>query len=439
MEIPELTLHIDVDAFFASVEQLLVPALRGRAVIVGCGVIASCSYEARARGLKAGMALHEARRLCPEAVVLEGDYQIYRCFAEHVWEICRAFTCGLETYLDEAYGDATGMEGLHGPPLELGRKLQARVLAEVGLPVSVGLAGNRMMAKIASSSAKPQVAEIAISSPLSARRPSLAAASGGGGQGWPPPRITGGVAYIAPGREAEFLAHLPIEKLPGVGHKTARLLHDLNIRSVAELATLDRATLAALMGARGEAIYEHCRGRDASLPPDLRPRMPKTISRETTFHRPICDLAEIRGMLFYLLERAMRMARSRGLAVGGVGLSIRYNDWKQLEARRTLPQPTAADEEVFQTVGWMLAQLHKRRVALRHVGIVLDKFSPLASVGQLFDPPTKTQRRELYQALDTIRDRFGHAAMVSGESIALLGQLQQNDYGFVLRTPSLTK
>jgi DNA polymerase-4 len=282
------------------------------------------------------------------------------------------------------------------------------------------------------------------------------------------------VAYIAPGREAEFLAPLPIEKLPGVGHKTARLLHDLNIRTVAELATLDRATLAALMGARGEAIYDRCRGRDVwhghlGRESQGRPRpcrlaqdtggdardthgqdahathgqdghaTPKTISRETTFHRPTCDLTEIRGMLFYLLERAMRMARSRGLAVGGVGLSIRYDDWKQLDTRRTLPQPTAADEEVFQELGLMLAQLHKRRVALRHVGVVLDKFSPLASVGRLFDPPQKAQRRELYQALDAIRDRFGHAALVSGESIALLGQLRQNDYGFVLRTPSLTK
>jgi DNA polymerase-4 len=288
------------------------------------------------------------------------------------------------------------------------------------------------------------------------------------------------VAYIAPGREAEFLAGLPIEKLPGVGHKTARLLHDLNIRTVAELATLDRATLAALMGARGEAIYERCRGREPwqelgampksarACPPagredqrktcprglghGTRPpptaeggcatrteRAPRTISRETTFHRPTCDLVEIRGMLFYLLERAMRMARSRGLAVGGVVLSIRYDDWKQLDARRTLPQPTAADEEVFQEVGLMLGQLHKRRVALRHVGVVLDKFSPLSSVGRLFDPPAKVQRRELYQALDAIRDRFGYGAMVNGESIALLGQLRQNDYGFVLRTPSLTK
>ena len=124
-EISSLMVHVDVDAFFASVEQLLVPSLRGRPVIVGSGVIASCSYEARAMGLRAGMTLHEAKKLCPQAVILAGDCQIYRCFAEHVWDVCRRFTCGLETFLDEAYGDATGILS-YGGPLDLGGSLRGR-------------------------------------------------------------------------------------------------------------------------------------------------------------------------------------------------------------------------------------------------------------------------------------------------------------------------
>jgi len=220
-----------------------------------------------------------------------------------------------------------------------------------------------------------------------------------------------------------------------------------------------------MLGVRGEVIYDRARGEDDSVherysldvdanedPPNahsapsaknahgtLSVGLPRTISRETTFHQPTCDLNEIRGMLFYLLERAMRMARSKRLAVGRVDVSIRYNDWRQQESGATLPSPTGVDEEVFGRVEVMLEQLYKRRVSLRHVGITLSRFSPLGESVMLFDPPDKAAKRELCQTLDSIRDRFGHAAVVSGQSIALLGQLEQNDYGFVLRTPSLTK
>jgi len=399
-----LILHIDVDAFFASVEQLLIPALRGRPVVVGSGVIASCSYEARRLGLHAGMELNEARRRCPGVVILAGDYPIYRCFAEQVWAICRGYTCGLETYLDEAYGDATGMEALHGDPPALGRKLQADIRAQTGLPVSIGLAGNRMLAKIASASVKP-----------------------------------GGVAWIAPGREADFLAAMPVEKLLGVGRKTARMLRDMNITTVGALRTLPRPTLRSMLGRRGELLYERCRGRDVAESPSLRPRLPGTISRETTFHAPTCEPGEIGGMLFYLLERAMRTARAGELLAGAVELSIRYDDWKQLAARRTLDEPTDADEAVWAVVTELLGQLYTRRVALRHVGVVLSRFARKGCCRSLFEPAGRARQRELHGAVDVIRDRYGHAAIISGESIELLGRLEQNDYGFVLRTPSLTK
>ena len=253
-----LILHVDVDAFFASVEQLLIPSLRGRPVVVGSGVIASCSYEARAFGLRAGMSLREARRLCPKAVFLKGQYAVYHCFAEHVWRVCRRYTCGLETYLDEAYGDATGIP-IDGDPPTLGRKLQRQVGEEVGLPVSVGLAANRMLAKIASASVKPK-----------------------------------GVAWVGPGGGERFLDSLPIEKLLGVGHKTAERLRDMNIRTVAALRPLPRETLRAMFGRRGEVLYERCRGRTGVSPlRGVSPVLPKTISRGTTFHEPTCDPAEI--------------------------------------------------------------------------------------------------------------------------------------------------
>jgi len=406
-----LIVHVDVDAFFASVEQLLIPALRGRCVIVGSGCIASCSYEARAFGLHAGMPLSQARRLCPQVVVLEGHYQIYRCFAEHIWDICRRYTTSLETFLDEAYGDATGMEAAYGPPLELGRSLQRAIRQEVHLPVSVGLAGGRMMAKLASSSAKPN-----------------------------------GVAWIQGGQEEAFLAPLPIEKLLGVGGRTAQRLHDLNIQTIGQLRNLARETLRCLFGRRGEQLYDRCRGIPDEPRRDPQPAgPPRTISRETTFHEPTGELGQIRGMLEYLSERAVRTARSKKLLVRTVELAIRYDDWKQEASSASLAAPTARDDEVFAVVLRLLERLHKRRVALRHVGVTLSNFVPDRSQPMLFDEPpppsgpSAEKRADLYRTLDAIRDRWGHSAVVQGESINLLGELKQNDYGFILRTPSLTK
>ncbi len=402
-----LILHVDVDAFFASAEQLLIPALRGRCVVVGSGVIASCSYEGRAFGLRAGMPLHEARRRCPSAVFLAGRQPVYRCLAEQVWAVCRRFTCGLETYLDEAYGDATGVP--IRPPTALGERLRRQVREEVGLPVSVGLAANRMMAKLASASAKPN-----------------------------------GVAWVQPGEEEEFLTALPIERLLGVGPKTAETLRDMNISTVGELRVLGREMLSAMFGKRGEVLYDRCRGRDGGTGGSNTgetpvPRLPRSISPETTFHRPTCDVNEIRGMVFYLLERAMRAVRQGGLLARRVELSIRYDDGRESAVSRSLPRPTSADDEAFAVAEEMLGRLDQRRVALRHVGIVLSRFSRQGSAGELFEPPPHARRRDLYRALDRIRDRWGHAAVVAGDSIELLRRLPQNDYGFILRTPSLTK
>jgi DNA polymerase-4 len=475
--IQPLMVHVDVDAFFASVEQLLVPALRGRPVIVGSGVIASCSYEARACGLRAGMALHQARKLCPQAVILAGDCQIYRCFAEHVWDVCRRFTCGLETFLDEAYGDATGILS-YGPPPALGRELRDAVRREVGLPVSVGLAANRMMAKLASAAAKPKPG--APHPP-----PRLKAGPLPEGEEFPQSEIRNpksemglagsGVFWIPPGEEPAYLAPLPIRKLPGVGPRTQQKFLDMNIATIGQLREIPLPALRSMFGRHGEEFYERCRGRECGSGMGILPmcgmgvspardvilagpsptgplrgwpswarrpchsRLPRSISRQTTFHQPTCDGREIRGMIFYLMERAMRTARQAGLLAGTVGLSIRYDDWKELAAARTLPAPTQADAEAFATAEKLLGQLHRRRVALRHLGVELTNFAPADTRPTLFEAPADVKQRHLAWAVDEIRDRYGHAAVVTGPSIDLLDRLQQNDYGFVLRTPSLTK
>jgi DNA polymerase-4 len=286
--------------------------------------------------------------------------------------------------------------------LEFGRLLQKQVADEVRLPVSVGLAGSRMMAKIASAHGKP-----------------------------------GGVVWISPGREEEFISGLPIRKLPGVGHKTAEVLGDMNIRTIDELRRLSRASLRAMFGLRGEVLYERCRGRDVeSRRAGTRPR---TISRETTFHSPEQDPAQVQGMIHYLLERAMRAMRQQGLMAKCVELTIRYDDWRARSAARSLADPSDDDDVMLDAALGLLGRLHTRRVALRHVGIVLSNFSPASEAATLFEHERRTKAHDIYRALDSIRDRWGHAAIVTGKSIELLGKIRQDDYGFILRTPSLTK
>lgn len=395
--------HADLDAFFASVEQLRNPRLQGRPVIVGNGVIASCSYEARRWGCAAGMSLRQARRLCPQVVILDGNYPVYRCFAECVFAICAAFACGLETYLDEAYGDLTGTERYHGGYPRAAALLKQRITREVGLSVTVGLGPNRMVAKMASKSVKP-----------------------------------GGLREVLPEEVDAFLRDRPIEDLPGAGPATARVLRTLGMQTIADLRELPASDLGALFGANGLALYERCRGLDTAAVSER--EVPRTISRETTFHRETIDPAEIEAMLYYLLERAMRAARGLGLRVGCLAVRIRYNDFHGEAASRALPEPTVLDCEAYALATQLLKRIHTRRAALRHIGVVLSHFSRDASYQPaLFDERQEMRLRSLYRSIDAIRQRFGHSAVVAGRSLDLLGKLEQDSYGYVLRTPSLTK
>jgi DNA polymerase-4 len=336
-------------------------------------------------------------------VILAGQYRIYKCFAEQIWAVCRRYADALETFLDEAYGCAGRTLGRYGSPEQLGRSLRRDIVEEVGLSVAIGLGPNRMLAKMAGKAGKP-----------------------------------GGVVCVRAQQAEDFLAGKPVGDLPGVGPRTRRWLEELNIRTIGQMRRLSRQSLRAVWGARGELLYERCRGRDPQPIRADEDRLPRTISRETTFHEPVGDLAAIRSMLQYLLERAMRTVREQRLTARTVELALRYEDWRQVHCRRTLDAPTSLDEPMWRTVCDLLERLYTRRVSLRHVGVTLSGFARENAQPTLFaDPDAKP--RELHAAMDAIRDRWGHKAVVSGDSIGLLGELNQNDHGFVLRTPSLTK
>ena len=406
MSLPVI-LHLDIDAFFASVEQQKDPRLRGRPVIVGAGVIASCSYEARAQGLRAGMPIHHALRICPGAVVMEGRHEVYRCFTDCIFEMCRTLSPAIETYLDEAYVDLTGTERLHGPAEAVGQRLRADIREATGLSVSVGLGPNRMVAKLAGKAAKP-----------------------------------GGVRRV---REAEvdaFIAGLPVRQLPGVGRVRNALLSRLNIHSIGDLRAVDRRGLTAVFGADGHLLYDRCRGRDTRAVNET--EVPRTLSRETTFHRETADPDEIEGMLYYLTERAGRTLRRLGVQARRVEVRLRYPDHKNVSGGTTLAAPTDRDSELFDTALARYRRLHTRRVSLRLVGVALTRLSLATGVRQpdLFEAevcPEARGRPGLYDALDRIRTRYGHGAVVAGRSLELLNTLRRDDFGYILRAPSLTK
>lgn len=396
-------LHVDIDAFFAAIEQQRDPRLKGRPVIVGAGVIASCSYEARRFGLKAGMPLGEAKRLCPQAVVLAGHAQVYRCYAERLFERCRELSPDVETYLDEAYLELTGTARLHGDFEQAAARLKRTILDDTGLTVTCGIGPNRMLAKLVGKTRKPD-----------------------------------GLARVHAHEAEAFLAHRPIEQLAGVGHAHARTLRGMNIRTIGELRVLPVGTLEALFGAPGRRLHERCRGRDTA--PVVAREVPLTISRETSFHTDTVDPRALEGFLEYLVGRACRTARELELAARTVSVRLRYSDGESVEQSRTLPQASAVDPVVLALALHLCTRLHTRRVSLHAVGVTLSNFVHGAGEqGSLFDEPEAGRRAALCEALDRVRGDFGHGAVVSGRALHLKGQVEEDRYGFVLRTSSLTQ
>lgn len=412
-----LVLHIDIDAFFASIEQLRNPRLRGKPVAVGSGVVASASYEARRFGISAGMQLQRARQLCPGLHILAGHAPIYRCFAERVFGLCAEISPALETYLDEAYCDWSGTERLYPDPVAVAADLRRGIQQETGLTATAGLGRNRMLAKMASKSVKPD-----------------------------------GLRRLLPEEEEAFLLALPVIRLPGVGPCTEKLLHKLNIHTIGEMRLLSRESLRAMLGLPGVALHDRCRGLDTQ--PVHAREIPRSVQRETSFHEPATTREIIEGTLYYLTERAAGTVRQLGLRAHQLGVKIRYVDGEESQSTRKLPSPSNLDGELYAAAQKLLRSLQTRRVALRLVGVQLTGLVLETGFVQLelFDADHSTtvqqpevalasrrRERRLLESLDAIRERYGHSSVVCGKSLHLLDELEQDEHGFILRTSSLTQ
>jgi DNA polymerase-4 len=405
-------LHLDVDAFFAAVEQRDNPRLRGRPVAVGTGVVASCSYEAKQRGVGTGMRLSEARRIVPDLVVLPGDYRRYELSARRILGISHDHTPLVEmAALDDLYLDLGPLAGgLPEPHLELARQLAEQVREEVGLAVSLGLGTSKVVAGVATLRVKRRKAR------------GLPAAD---------------VECVLPGTEAGYLAPWPVEVLPGVGPRLGERLERLNVRRVGELAAVPLSVLAGLFGRRGQVLRDLARGIDHRSVEPFRP--PQSVSRRTSFEPALGDLELLSAMLDHLLDRAVSWLRVQGLGARGLTVSVRYGDQRSADSRVSFPRPTD-DEQVFRAAArqrW--ARLLERRLPLRLLGVELSPVQPLDGQGVLFEDPETQRRRRLRECQEAIRARFGFLSLVSGSTLVLREHLEHDRENFRLRTPCLTR
>jgi DNA polymerase-4 len=404
---PTCILHLDIDAFFASVEQRDDPRLRGRPVAVGTGVAASCSYEARRWGVRTGMRLAEARQLCPDLCVVPGDYRRYEQAARCVLGICREQTPRVEVAaLDDLYLDLT--HGPAGPGERVARDLGAQVRHEVGLSVSMGVGTSKLVARVATLQAK--------------RRPRPSNSS---------------VVCVPPGEERAYLAPWAVQVLPGVGPKLLGRLGRLNVRQVGELAAMPLAVLCGLFGRRGRVLRDQARGIDPRpVEPD---RAPQSVSRGTSFDPPASDHAFLRAMLDHLLERAASRLRFRGLACRGLALTLRYGDYRTATGRASFPHPTDEDEPLREAAGERFLQLYTRRLPLRLIGVELAPLRAHTAQPELFPDPAAERARRLTACKDAVRRRFGFMALRSGSSLLLDEHLEHDRENLRLRTPCLTR
>ena len=395
--------HVDVDAFFASVEQVLDSRLRDRPVLVGRGVVASASYEAKARGVRTAMSFREAHRLCPGAIVVPGQYEHYADYAGRIGRLLGNFTPAVEAAaLDDFYLDFTGTDRLYPDFAGTLQRMQQRIFTETGLSVSVGAATSKLVASVASRLDRPR-----------------------------------GFRIVLPGAEEEFLAPLEVSKLHGIGHVHAAMLAERGIETIGQLRQVPLAALEATFGeAVGRQLWERARGRDPRAV--LAPHEPKSISRETTIEGGTIDLEFLAGLIEYLAERIGNTLRAAGRQARSVALRLRYTDFYSVNRSGKLAPPTNDEKALLAAALEIFRTLFTRRVALRFVGVSVTNLEPERRQNELFDARAN-RRWYLNRGMDAVRGRFGWNAVFYGKGLQLREHYATKPGGLVLSTPCLSR
>lgn len=377
--------HVDMDAFFVSVEELFDPSLKGKPVVVGGGggergVVAAASYEARKYGVHSAMPLRTAWRLCPHAVFLPGHPERYREYSEKVYRVLCEFSPKVEmASIDEAYLDMTGTERLHGPPLKAAHCLHEAVRNQTGLNCSIGIGTSRLVAKVASDQAKPN-----------------------------------GILWVLPGLEAQFLAPLPVGKIPGVGKVTEQKLRALGVEKVRDLAALEESLLERQLGRWGLALAAMARGLDAGawLEREIGcEEPPKSLSHEHTFEKDTADEALLDATLVRLASMVARRVRAHGLLARTVHLKLRYQDFRTITRARTLSHATQLDCELLAEARRLFKANWKRGEPVRLLGVGVSNFQQPEGQLRLVEEAREERWRRLLEAADQLRERFGESAV----------------------------
>jgi DNA polymerase-4 len=370
-------LHADLDAFYASVEQRDAPRLRGRPVIVGAGVVLAASYEAKAHGVRTAMGGARARRLCPQATVVEPRMSVYSKASKAVFEVFEQTSPLVEALsIDEAFLDVRGLERISGTPTEIALRLRSEVLERVGLPITVGVARTKFLAKVASGVAKPD-----------------------------------GLLVVPPDCELAFLHPLPVQRLWGVGSVTAKKLQDRGIGTVGDVARLTEATLVSVLGrALGRHVHALAHNRDPR-PVQVRRRR-RSIGAQRALGRSPRSPDAIDAALVGLVDRVTRRMRAAGRVGRTVVLRLRFDDFSRATRSHTLAQATAHTRTILATVRGLLASAMPmiERRGLTLVGIAVANIEDDAAV-QLALPFDRHSGGALDAALDDVRERFGSAAV----------------------------
>ena len=395
-------LHIDMDAFFASVEQVLNPELKGKPLIVGGdktdtrGVVCTASYEARKYGIHSAMPLVQAKRLCPHGIFMRGHYEHYRAASEKVRTILESVSPLVEAAsIDEAYVDVSGSQRLFGGDDAIAAYIKGRIREETELPCTLAITPNKLVSKIAADRAKPD-----------------------------------GYLRIGAGEEAAFLRPLPLAKLPGVGPRTREVLENLGVLTVGALADLPLATLTGVFGPGGYGLQRAARGESSStVEPES---VPKSISRETTFEQDLLDWAHVERILIYLTERAAYALREKGMESKCVTLKVRYADFKTNTFAHSLPEPTCLDGEIVRVLQGLIPKARERRARVRLIGVALTSLNYNQHQLRLFGGKASMKWEKVLESVDKVRDRHGFEFMRSAKSIAMGRDVE-------LATPSLSR
>jgi len=382
---PRTIFHVDMDAFFVSVEELFDPALKGKAVVVGGqrnerGVVSAASYKARKFGVHSALPLRTAAKLCPQAIFVDGHPERYRECSEKVFQVLTAFSPQVEmASIDEAYLDMTGTARLHGPPLKAADKLHRRMKEETQLNCSIGIGSSRLIAKVSSAQAKPN-----------------------------------GVLWVVPGEESQFLAPLDVRAIPGVGKVMESHLHELGIQKVGDLARLEESELEQRFGKWGLALAGKARGEDAGGWFDTEVgahEAAKSISHEHTYNEDTANASQLEATLMRLSEMVGRRLRESNFYARTIQLKLRYKDFTTITRAHSLPVATQVDGEIFEQVRALFRKNWKQGREVRLLGVQASSFEAQGGQIDLLEGGRQQRWKGALAAADRLRDKFGESSV----------------------------